>query len=100
MTTLTIIESDRLELAAGDTLAVDSILNEGELYGAGAIQTSCADLINSGILAETIQILCMMTAGYLIEEFAGMEPVYLNDTKLLKMATAANSIPAARREFQ
>lgn len=99
MTTLTIIESDRLELAAGDTLAVDSILNEGELYGAGAIQTSCADLVNSGILAETIQILCM-TAGYLIEEFAGMEPVYLNDTKLLKMATAANSIPAARREFQ
>lgn len=99
MTTLTIIKSDRLELAAGDTLAVDSILNEGELYGAGAIQTSCADLVNSGILAETIQILCM-TAGYLIEEFAGMEPVYLNDTKLLKMATAANSIPAARREFQ
>lgn len=99
MTTLTITETDRLELAAGDTLAVDSLRNEGELYGAGTIQTSCANLVNSGMLAETIRILCV-TAGYLIDEFAGMESVYLNDEKLLDLATVANSIPAVRRKFQ
>lgn len=99
MAILTIAEVDRLELGDGQTLFVNTLVNNGAITGAGTLRTVCENLVNSGAIAATIVIICF-AGGYLIDEFAKMEPVYLNDEKLLDLAIVANSVPAARRGYQ
>lgn len=90
---LTIESADLLSIGGSDLLHVSDLNIAGAVVGNGSLETYCERLVNSGILADTVSLVCL-AENLLIPDFHLVEEIFQNDPGLLFLVPIALEVPA------
>lgn len=90
---LTIENAEILSIGGNDLLHVSDLNIAGAVVGSGSLETYCERLVKTGVLADTVSLICL-AENLLIPNFHLVEEIFQNDPDLLFLIPVALEVPA------
>ena len=90
---LTIESAEILSIGGNDLLHVSDLNIAGAVVGSGSLETYCERLVKTGVLADTVSLICL-AENLLIPNFHLVEEIFQNDPDLLFLIPVALEVPA------